>query len=251
MKWWIGCSGFYYPEWKELFYPVDLPKNNWFEFYCKTFNSVEINATFYKFPKIDFFKNWFDRSPDNFKFSVKVPRIITHYKRFKNSEKEIEDLYNVASLGLKDKLGCILFQLHPDISYSELNLELIINSLNSSFSNVVEFRHESWWKSDVINELEKNGTTFCNISHPTLPDEVVRTAPIMYYRFHGVPYLYQSNYSEADLRYVIGALRNSENVTECYMYFNNTMQGAAVRNARLLQEFSEEKSIAGNIGRMD
>src|ERR1044072_2743501 len=81
-KWWIGCSGFYYREWREAFYPQGLPQRKWFEFYCESFNTVELNVTFYRFPKLEDLQGWYHRSPDDFRFTVKAPRLITHYKRF-------------------------------------------------------------------------------------------------------------------------------------------------------------------------
>jgi len=80
MKWHIGCSGFYYHDWKNKFYPTGLPQREWLSYYSKTFDTVEINATFYNFPKPSFLRSLYSHSHDSFIFSVKVPRIITHYK---------------------------------------------------------------------------------------------------------------------------------------------------------------------------
>ncbi len=77
-KWWIGCSGFHYKGWRGKFYPEGLPQKKWFEFYCQYFNTVELNTTFYRFPRIGDLRAWYDRSPDGFRFSVKAPRFITH-----------------------------------------------------------------------------------------------------------------------------------------------------------------------------
>lgn len=231
IKWWIGCSGFYYPEWNGIFYPDKLPKNQWFEFYCKQFNSVELNVTFYRFPKIEYLRSWYDRSPANFKFSIKVPRTITHYKRLKNTDKEIIEFYQVVESGLKEKLGPVLFQLHPGFHYTHEHLGLVIKSLNNAFLNVIEFRHMSWWNEEVIAALETSGAIFCSISYPGLPDELIATGQIIYYRFHGVPLLYQSHYNQHQLEAVATEVKHRKLVTECYSYFNNTMLGNAVRNA--------------------
>ncbi len=78
LKWWIGCSGFHYADWKKIFYPDDLPKRKWFEYYCQHFNTLGLNVTFYRFPQLKSLQNWYDKSPTKFSFSVKAPRLITH-----------------------------------------------------------------------------------------------------------------------------------------------------------------------------
>src|SRR3982750_2937983 len=119
MKWWIGCSGFHYKHWKDIFYPQGLPQTKWFEFYCQHFNTLELNVTFYRFPRLSFLETWYKKSPKEFRFSVKAPRLITHFKQFHDSERFISDFYNVVKEGLKDKLGCTLFQLPPRSAYKE------------------------------------------------------------------------------------------------------------------------------------
>src|SRR5688572_26689472 len=118
-KYYIGCSGYYYPEWKEIFYPKGLAKKDWLNFYTEHFNTLEINSTFYRFPQPKFFTTWFERSPENFKFSVKAPRGITHYRKFNDVSQLLSDFYGMTTDGLQDKLGCILFQLPASVIYSE------------------------------------------------------------------------------------------------------------------------------------
>jgi uncharacterized protein YecE (DUF72 family) len=234
-KWWIGCSGFYYKSWKETFYPKDLPQRRWFEFYCQSFNSVELNVTFYRFPRVADLQSWYNRSPDDFRFTVKAPRLITHYKRFNNSERELNEFYNTVSKGLADKLGSILFQLHPAITYSESKLEQILNALDPSFINVIEFRDPSWWRPDVDKALQRANVTFCSISYPNLPDDVHKTADAMYYRFHGVPKLYLSSYSKPKLEATVNSIKNKRGVNDVFIYFNNDIAVAAVKNAKTVQ----------------
>jgi uncharacterized protein YecE (DUF72 family) len=237
-NWWIGCSGFYYKEWREKFYPQGLPQRKWFEFYCESFNTVELNVTFYRFPKLEDLQGWYKRSPGDFRFTVKAPRLITHYKRFKNALRETQDFYNTISKGLQDKVGTVLFQLHPGIVYSEETLELILNTLDTSFVNVLEFRHASWWQQKVLNVLKQHGITFCSISYPSLPEEVYKTSPAVYYRFHGVPELYRSSYSDTALKDVHDSIKRLRGVTDVYIYFNNTTEVVAVYNAKTLQELA-------------
>src|SRR6186997_2521864 len=94
MDWRIGCSGFHYKEWKGEFYPEKLPQTKWFEYYAELFNTLELNVTFYRFPRVEYLQNWYNKSPDGFDFTVKAPRLITHYKKFKDCESLLEDFYN-------------------------------------------------------------------------------------------------------------------------------------------------------------
>ena len=240
MKWWIGCSGFYYKPWRDKFYPPKLPQRKWFEYYCEYFNTVELNVTFYRYPKIEALQGWHARSPSDFRFTVKAPRLITHYKRFNNARREAADFYHLVSKGLQEKLGTVLFQLHPGIAYSEENLERIIDTLDPAFENVLEFRHESWWNKDVLKKLTDHRTTFCSISYPGLPDGVFKTSSIVYYRFHGVPQLYLSSYSDIELERVTDTINHFRNVSDVYAYFNNDIEVAAVYNARKLMEIADK-----------
>lgn len=235
-KWWIGCSGFYYKAWKEAFYPTGLPQRKWFEFYCEHFNTVELNVTFYRFPRVGDLQEWYSRSPDDFKFAVKAPRLITHYKRFNHVARELHDFYEAVSKGLKNKLGPILFQLHPGIQYSELKLEQLLECLDPKFDNVVEFRHETWWRANVLKKLKLANIAFCGISYPGLPDHVHKSAAFMYYRFHGVPKLYLSSYSRQKLNSIVDEIKRKKEVEDVYLYFNNDIAVAAVRNAKTLQD---------------
>jgi uncharacterized protein YecE (DUF72 family) len=160
MEWHIGCSGFHYKDWKGRFYPEDLPQKKWFDYYCQHFKTLELNVTFYRFPQLSFLQTWFDKSPDDFRFSVKAPRAITHYKKFNDSVDMITSFYDTINNGLQHKLGPVLFQLPPSFHYDEGKLERVLNSLNPSFMNVFEPRHISWWNNDVYNELAKKALPF-------------------------------------------------------------------------------------------
>src|SRR5687768_10712494 len=231
-KWHIGCSGFDYKHWKGLFYPEDLPKSKWFNFYTEHYDTLELNLTFYRFPKIEVFQSLYKRSPKNFKITVKAPRIITHFKQFHGEAREwMLWYYKTIREGLQDKLGCILFQLPSRTSYNEERLQRIINTMDSSFSNVIEFRHESWWNDEVYKKLGKHNVTFCGISHPELPDDVIQNTKLVYYMFHGASELYKSRYSEAQLRSVAKKILGNPKIKQAYIYFNNDIGGSAIFNA--------------------
>jgi uncharacterized protein YecE (DUF72 family) len=239
IKWRIGCSGYHYPEWKGLFYPAGMTKNKWFEFYCQHFNTLELNVTFYRFPRVEFLKNWYNRCPSDFTFTVKAPRLITHFKKMKEAQNYLSDFYHVVKEGMQEKAACVLFQFPPSFSFEEEHQDRIIRLFDSSIVNVVEFRHPSWWKENVFQLLAQHNIVFSGMSHPSLPVDVIRTTRTVYYRFHGVPHLYISHYELPALERVVHQVQQLEGVEEVYLYFNNTAEGAAIQNARQLQEICE------------
>lgn len=236
IQWRIGCSGFHFREWKELFYPPDTPQRKWFEYYCKRFNSLEINFTFYRFPQLAFLENWYEKSPAGFRFAVKAPRLITHYRQFNDISPLLSDFYSVLQEGLKEKLGPVLFQFPPRLVYSAERLDEICRRLDPAFLNVVEFRDESWWQGHIYQQLAAHQIVFCGMSHPRLPEEVICNTGTAYYRFHGTPQLYKSEYSESFIDAVTNAVTADDKVKEAWLFFNNTARGAAIRNAFYAQE---------------
>ena len=105
----IGTSGWYYEHWKELFYPLDLPKSKWFEFYSRHFNTVEINNTFYHLPKEQSIQKWQKIAPENFVYAIKANRFITHIKKLKDACDSMKLFFDRIDL-LLDKLGIVLYQ---------------------------------------------------------------------------------------------------------------------------------------------
>ncbi len=235
--WRIGCSGFHYKEWKRIFYPPLLKQKDWFSFYTKHFNTLELNVSFYQFPKLASLQQWFAASPDDFVFSLKVPRLITHYKKFKGAEQLLTDFYTIARQGLGNKLGPVLYQLPPQYQYTDERLQLLVNSIDKTFTNVIEFRHNSWWQQHVYDALSANGISFCGSSHPLLPDEPVVNTGIVYYRFHGVPELFRSQYDNEYLQAIADRIKMAKKVTAVYIYFNNTAGPGALNNAKWLQQY--------------
>ena len=237
IKWHIGCSGFHYKEWKEEFYPKGLAQTKWFSFYASQFNTLELNVTFYRFPTANSLKGWYDKAPQEFSFSAKVPRSITHFKKFTDTERMMSDFYGLLKEGLKEKLACVLFQLPPQFIYSEDKLQKLLAQVDHSFTNVIEFRHESWWRTDVKAILAKNNISFSGVSFPKICfEDAVIITPVCYYRFHGVPKLFYSEYEPSFVEKIYRQIHNNPQVKEAYIYFNNTASTAALHNARYLQQ---------------
>lgn len=242
VEWYVGCSGFHYKEWKEEFYPKELPPSQWFEFYAQHFNTLELNVTFYRFPQLKSLQNWYAKSPENFVFSAKVPRTVTHYKRFVETQELITKFYQTLKEGLAEKLGAVLFQLPPQFSFTDERLELLLSQLDESFTNVIEFRHESWWRKEVMDVLQQKNISFSGVSFPKIAhDEAVITSPVAYYRFHGVPQLFYSEYNEAFLKKIVKQIAGDPQVKKAFLYFNNTASVAALHNAKFVQQQLKKK----------
>src|SRR5436190_754504 len=236
MNWHIGCSGFHYKEWKNVFYPVGLPQTKWFDYYSSQFDTVELNVTFYRFPQLSFLENWYKKSPEHFLFAVKAPRLITHYKKFVDVQESLSSFYKTIREGLKEKLGPVLFQLPPSFIYSDEKMQQIFKALDHSFLNVIECRHESWWNKKVFAAFKKHKVSFCSISYPNLPNDVIATTDTLYYRFHGIPKLYYSVYDKKTLTAVVDTIRKILAKTS-FIYFNNTAGLGAIENAEYIKEY--------------
>ncbi|HET9487731.1 MAG TPA: DUF72 domain-containing protein, partial [Chryseosolibacter sp.] len=140
---------------------------------------------------------------------------------------------------LGEKLGCVLFQFPATFQYEPGRLERLTAMLESSMKNVVEFRHASWWQPQVYDALAKSNISFCGMSHPALPESVIRTTERIHYRFQGIPHLYNSKYEPARLELFAQEVLKAPDVRQAYIYFNNTADGHAVANARQLQDICE------------
>ena len=93
IKFRTGCSGYYNRHWKTIFYPEKLPQQQWFNFYAGQLNTVELNTTFYRFPTAEKLNEWYKKSPAEFLFSVKAPRLITHLKKFNDCQQQVNELF--------------------------------------------------------------------------------------------------------------------------------------------------------------
>ncbi len=236
MKWHIGCSGFHYKHWREKFYPKGLAMKHWFEYYIQNFDTVELNVTHYKFPDEKNLAGWYDKSSKDFLFAVKMYKGITHYKKLHDCKKMVDDFYAIVGGGLREKAACILFQFPSTFHYNDRNMDRILNNLDGRFQNVVEFRHSSWWNGEAWKIFSEHSITFCSMSHPDLPDNIVSTGPVIYCRMHGVPTLYASNYSKEELEEVTDEIRKQKKTKSSFVYFNNDNNAFAVSNAKEMKE---------------
>ncbi len=229
----VGCSGWYYWHWKGVVYPAELPSNRWFGHYQRTFDTVELNAPFYHWPRPATVQNWARQAVPGFQYSVKVNRRITHLKRFAHTRTLVREFSQFAD-ALGEHMGCFLFQLPPSFHYTAARLRAIVSQLEPRHRNAVEFRHRSWWTEDVFAAFHDAGLIFCSVSAPRLPENLVKTADAIYVRFHGTSQWYRHDYSDAELGGWAKKIRASR-AGEVWAYFNTDFQGCAFRNAQTLR----------------
>ncbi|MFO7882113.1 MAG: DUF72 domain-containing protein [Kosmotogaceae bacterium] len=238
MKYFVGCSGWKYDHWKGDFYPDEVAKKRWLNYYSQQFNTVEVNATFYGSMKEKTFKKWYDNTEKNFVFTLKGSRWVTHRKKPEEAGDSVEKFYD-RSKALNDKLGCILWQLKPSFKKDLKRLEAFCDLLNPSFKNVIEFRDESWFVNEIYEMLEKKRIGFCSISTPDLPDPILSTTDFAYIRFHGSKEWYRSEYETEELKNYASKIKALD-AEEIYCYFNNDTEGHAPHDAQKLKEILEE-----------
>lgn len=230
----IGCSGWFYWHWRNLFYTADLPAKDWFAYYSSKFKTVEINASFYSWPTEATVKSWIKHAGrKKFLYTVKVCELITHIKKFTGTQQLVKDFSYIADI-LGNRMGCFLYQLPPSYSYTPARLRSIISQMPKNQTNVVEFRHASWWNENVYKEFKKEGIVFCSCSAPRLPDELIKTSDHIYIRFHGKKSWYRHNYTKEELDVWAQRVKKSKAKT-VWIYFNNDFDGYAPKNARMFE----------------
>jgi uncharacterized protein YecE (DUF72 family) len=233
-RWRIGTSGWNYKDWKGLFYPTSVPATRWLEYYAQHFDTIEVNATFYRLPKQETFDKWYNSTPQGFLWAVKASRFITHIKRLKDCEEPLERLYNAVKY-LKEKMGPVLFQLPPSLSFEQDLLKQFLTNLDSTHRHVMEVRHPSWLHEDAFEILKSHNIAACiSDTGGRYPYTEAITADFTYIRLHGPKKLYASKYSNHQLREWAKKIRESN--MDAYIYFDNDFQGYAIENAKGLKK---------------
>jgi len=228
----VGTSGWHYKHWREVFYPSDLKTGDWLGYYSGSFDTVEINNSFYRLPSRANFESWAEQVPPGFVFAVKASRFITHVKKLKEPQEPITRLIENAE-GLRGKLGPILFQLPPRWKKNASRLEGFLEALPAQHRYVFEFRDETWLHDDVYGMLEAANNALCIASSPTFPQSRRVTADFAFLRFHGGEDLYASKYPRKELKdWSVFAASLLEEGRDVYAYFNNDAFGYALENAK-------------------
>ena len=236
MRWLIGTSGWSYKHWQGIFYPEGLKSKDWLSFYTKTFSTVEVNSTFYHMPQEKTLDGWREKSPDNFVFTLKMNRFITHRKKLEGVNPFLKQFFDKARR-LEDKLGVILHQLPPSLKKDIPLLASYLKLLPGEMRHAVEFRDESWSHDETFDLLGSEGIAYCIVSSPSLRAHMRATAPFAYVRMHGAGGWYASCYSDRELRdWAKHIVKLAKEDCDGYIYFNNDYAGYAVQNALTLRE---------------
>ncbi len=234
-KFHVGCSGWSYRHWRADFYPEGLPQRAWFEHYAGQFQTVELNTTFYRLPAAKTVRSWADAAPRGFTFAIKASRLITHYRRLKDCEEELDTFFERMS-PLEPHEGPILYQLPPQFERDAERLRAFLRVLPPGHTHAFEFRHRSWWEPEVFELLENRHAAFVMFDMGKTRTPVVATSAHAYLRLHG-PGRYSGGYPRERLRWwheQIAALEAST----AWVYFNNDLGGHAPRDAMTFRELA-------------
>ncbi len=239
----IGCSGWQYRHWRELFYPKGLAQSRWFAFYAEHFDTVEINSSFYHLPKASTFEKWRDQAPPGFCYAVKANRFITQAKKLLDCEEPMQRMMD-ATRHLGDRLGPILYQLPPSLKLDLERLESFLELLPDDVTNVFEFRHKSWYVAETYALLDRFGVSLCLHDMRGSVTKRLVVGPAVYVRFHGGAGKYWGRYSDERLiSWAEWLVEQARSGRSCWCYFNNDIMGHAIDDAQTL------KSMVGQINR--
>lgn len=230
----IGISGWRYKGWKGTFYPPYLPGKSELAYASRHVNSIEINGSFYRLQKPNYYKSWYQQTPPDFKFSVKAHRYITHIKMLNDIEDPLSNFFNSGILHLKEKLGPILWQFPPRMKFNFAKFKNFLSLLPIDFTEVdpkassqllryvVEVRNESFMNEDFFDLLNKYNVAFVfSDSGGKWPYAEIATSDIIYARLHGAEELYNSEYDEKTLKAWESKIRYWFPTHDIYIYFDN------------------------------
>lgn len=239
----VGTSGYDYEHWAGVFYPDALSRRSWFDHYAAVFDSVEINATFYRLPDATIFDAWRERAPDGFLYALKFSRYGTHLKHLE-SPREVTGTFLRAARRLGDHLGPILVQLPPRWKANPGRLERFLDAAASDVRWAVELRDPSWLSREVFDVLSEAGAALC--IHDMIDDHPREvTTDWTYLRYHGRRYAgsYSHQKLTAEAEWIAGRLEKGDDV---YAYFNNDAEGHAPNDACDLRRYVATRSRPGD-----
>jgi uncharacterized protein YecE (DUF72 family) len=244
----IGTSGWAYDDWRGLFYPRDVPKRAWLEFYATQFLTNEINGSFYRTPSLDAVAAWRDQTPDNFLFAWKASKFITHWKRLTEKCENSIALMDTRLRTLGCKAGPVLFQLPPQFTANRERLAIFIRMLPRRRRYALEFRHHSWYDDTILALLRDRDISLCLSDHHDAPAPWEVTASFVYVRGHGPSGEYRDNYPEATLQGWARGMRTwKRQRRDVFVYFDNDQKSAAPIDARRLSELTGARRSSINV----
>jgi uncharacterized protein YecE (DUF72 family) len=232
----IGCSGWNYKHWRGLFYPAGLPESRWLEHYASRFDTVEVNATFYRLPTRKAADGWARATPRGFEFAVKASRYLTHVKRLRETgagyARLLEPLHPLVEA---DRLGPVLWQLPGNFHRDDERLATALEQLPGG-RYAFEFRHESWFVPEVEEILRAHGAALVVADHPERRFQTLsRTTGWMYVRFHQGRGR-DGNYTPKQLETWAERIAAWRRDGDVFAYFNDDWGGHAVDEALRMRE---------------
>lgn len=235
----IGTSGWHYKHWVGPFYPPKAPASQMFAYYAQHFDTVELNNSFYRLPKVGQFREWGEAAPSKFLFGVKASRFITHNLKLKNPQNAVDNILSRAE-ELGKKLGPVLFQLPPRWKKNAERLEEFLAALPRYHQYAFEFREPSWHCDRVYAVLRKYNAAYCIHQIAGFHTELTLTADFTYVRLHGPGEgKYEGSYTDAQLRRWAKQVEEwSHTLKAIYIYFDNDQAGFAPANALTLKDLA-------------
>jgi uncharacterized protein YecE (DUF72 family) len=226
----IGCSGWNYKHWRELFYEKGLPPKRWLDRYAQVFDTVEINNTFYRLPATAAVAGWVEQSPPDFLFAVKVSRYLTHIKRLSDLSGLGLFLERIEPLLRSPKMGPLLWQLPPNFKRDDERLAAALAQLPPG-RHCFEFREPSWFVPETYELLRAHEVALVIGHDPRRPWQAHElTAGWTFVRFHGGERGARGNYSKSELEEWAQRLERWRDHGDVYAYFNNDWEGFALDN---------------------
>jgi len=213
----VGTSGYNYPEWRGTFYPEKFSTSKMLAFYAERFPTVEINYTFYRMPTEKLLKGWFDGTPDNFSFTLKAPRRITHDAKLQRCEDTLRVFCQTART-LGPKLAILLFQLPPNFKKNADVLRSFLELLPEGTRAAFEFRHESWLDTETFDALRSRNVALCIADSEKMKTPVEVTADYAYFR------LRDEGYQQDDIEAWAKTITALE-PKDAFVYFKHEVQG--------------------------
>lgn len=232
----LGCAGWSIPTLYRGFFPQS---GSHLQRYAERYNAVEINSSFYRSHQQKTYARWKESTPATFAFSVKAPKTITHVKKLEHCEAELDQFLDEVA-ALEDKLGTILIQLPPSLAFDEKIASDFFAALRTNYiySLSLEARHNTWFLPSVEFLMEHFSLGRVEADPAIGSNEAFLIGPSNYYRLHGSPKTYYSNYDDRFLQSLATGLSKKANcqAEDIWCMFDNTAEGCATKNALRLAE---------------
>jgi len=233
LTWYLGTIGFGYKDWKGAFYPPEIKPGDYLSYYSRSFNTVELDTTFYGIPKAERIQQWAGSVPDGFQFCAKTPRVITHDMGLQGVRGMMDEFLTVMQL-LGNHLGVILLQFPPSFTLKAADkLAYFLEELPKGIRYAVELRHRSWYCDQTEGLLKNRNIAWASLEYPKIPMKIYPTADFLYIRWIGQHGSYDRHTHEREDKTSQLVWWNAQidavgdRIHQVYGYFNNDYAGFA------------------------